>query len=217
MDTSKKLPKYSVIILDEWEDSHYWSKLGITLRQFFRKCRQLNLFMLCIIPNFFELPRGYAVSRSAFFIDVYFEEGFERGHFKFYSFPEKKNLFHRGKKEMNYGCVREDFKGEFYDGYVVGREEYLEKKRRDLEGTEELIKPHDVIKRVYLANFDWLLATGMSKGMIAKSFGISERTGQKWRAKEDEPFVSDRANGYINPPKKESDDVREEGAEGEEG
>ncbi len=55
IERAYKLPKYSCIILDEWEDTHYWSELGVTLRQFFRKCRQLNLFMICIIPNYFQM------------------------------------------------------------------------------------------------------------------------------------------------------------------
>jgi len=42
IDRAFKLPKYSFLLLDEWEDAHYWSELGLTLRQFFRKCRQLN-------------------------------------------------------------------------------------------------------------------------------------------------------------------------------
>jgi len=184
MDTSKKIPQYSVIILDEWEDSHYWSKLGITLRQFFRKCRQLNLFMICIIPNFFELPRGYAVSRSAFFIDVCFRDGFERGLFKFYSFPTKKRLYHKGKKEMDYGVVKPDFMGDFGDGYVVGREEYLEKKRKDLEGTEELIKPNEVKKNVFLELFPLLKGFGATTAQLSRAFGVSDRTIARWKAPE---------------------------------
>ena len=190
MDTSKKIPQYSIIILDEWEDSHYWSKLGITLRQFFRKCRQLNLFMVCIIPNFFELPRGYAVSRSAFFIDICVRDGFERGLFKFYSFPTKKRLYHKGKKEMDYGVVKPDFMGDFGDGYVVPREDYLEKKRKDLEGTEELIKPNEVRKSVYLAIAENIRAFGVTWSVINKAFGISDRTGGSWRHIEADGSVS---------------------------
>jgi len=196
IDVSKTLPPYSVIILDEWEDSHYWSKLGITLRQFFRKCRQLNLFMLCIIPNFFELPRGYAISRSAFFIDVYFGEDFQRGLFKFYGFPTKKRLFHKGKKEMDYGVVREDFRGEFTDGYVVGRAEYMEKKRKDLENSEELIKPNEVRKKVYLEIAENIKELGVNWDVINKAFGISDATGGRWRAREPdvEVLVSHSSN-----------------------
>ena len=199
MDTSKKLPPYSIIILDEWEDSHYWSKLGITLRQFFRKCRQLNLFMICIIPNFFELPRGYAVSRSAFFIDICFRDNFERGLFKFYGFPTKKKLYHKGKKEMDYGVVKPDFMGDFGDGYVVGREEYLEKKRKDLEGTEEVIKPNDVKKRVYLGLYERLKAFGATEKELGALFGVDVKTLYSWRLVEAEGSVSGRGDLPIIP------------------
>jgi len=197
MDTSKKLPKYSIIILDEWEDSHYWSKLGITLRQFFRKCRQLNLFMICIIPNFFELPRGYAVSRSAFFIDICFRDNFERGLFKFYGFPTKKRLYHKGKKEMDYGVIKPDFTGDFGDGYVVPRADYLEKKRKDLEGTEELIKPNEVRKQVYLELYQWLKGLGATIKQFELAFGVSERTLARWRAPKSEVSLSDRLTAPI--------------------
>jgi len=72
MEIAPNLPKYSCIVLDEWDEKTYFDKLALALRQFFRKCRQLNLFMIIIIPDFFQLPKGYAISRSVFAIDVKF-------------------------------------------------------------------------------------------------------------------------------------------------
>ena len=138
IDRSFKLPKYSCIILDEWEDLHYWSELGTTLRQFFRKCRQLNLFMIVIIPNFFQLNMNYAIGRSIFFIDVRFGDGFERGFFKFYNFERKRDLYLQGKKEHNYNVVGANFEGRFPDGYAVPRELYLQQKHEDLARYEKL-------------------------------------------------------------------------------
>ena len=140
IEKSFKVPKYSYILLDEWEDNHYWSELGMTLRQFFRKCRQLNLFIMCIIPNWFELPKGYAISRSIFAIDVRFEDGFKRGFFRFYDFASKRKLYIKGKKEHNYNVARSSFAGKFTDGYGVPRQEYLDAKKQDLvkyEGEDE--------------------------------------------------------------------------------
>lgn len=126
------IPKYSCIILDEWEDASYWSELGMTLRQFFRKCRQLNLFMICIIPNWFQLPLPYAVSRSAFAIDVKFNNQLDRGFFDFYNFPAKKNLYILGKRTHNYGAWKRTFPGNFVDGYGVDEAEYRKKKYDDM-------------------------------------------------------------------------------------
>lgn len=133
-----KLPKYSIIILDEWEDLHYWSELAVSLRHFFRKCRQLNLFMLIIIPNFFQLPIPYAITRSIFAIDVHFAEDFERGFFKFYNFNAKKDLYIKGKKFFNYKASPPNFQGRFIDGYVVNEKEYRDRKYKDMvEDAEE--------------------------------------------------------------------------------
>lgn len=136
IDRSFDVPKYSMILLDEWEDAHYWSELGITLRTFFRKCRQQNLFILMIIPNFFQLPMSYAIGRSIFAIDVYFGKGFSRGNFKFYGFKSKRRLFLNGKKFHNYNAQASDFDGRFFDGYGVPREDYIKAKALDLEKWE---------------------------------------------------------------------------------
>jgi DNA-binding XRE family transcriptional regulator len=127
-----ELPKYSFILLDEWEDQTYWSELGKTLRQFFRKCRQLNLFMIVIIPNWFQLNMSYAIGRSAFAIDVKFEKDFQRGYFSFYSFAAKRELYIKGKKEHNYKVVRPTFNGMFVDGYGVNEQEYRTRKLKDM-------------------------------------------------------------------------------------
>ena len=129
---SFELPKYSCILLDEWEDASYWSELGMSLRQFFRKCRQLNLLMLVIIPNWFQLNINYAVSRSTFAIDVRFNNNFERGFFGFYNFRDKRMLYILGKKTHNYKCCRNTFHGRFINGYGVDENKYREYKMRDM-------------------------------------------------------------------------------------
>lgn len=141
IERSFKIPKYSVIILDEWEDAHYWSELAVSLRDFFRKCRQLNLLMLIIIPNFFQLPSSYAINRSVFAVDVKFEGEFQRGFFSFYNYERKKELYVKGKKFMNYHCVDANFSGRFLDGYPVGREVYLDAKYKAFADRENEVKP----------------------------------------------------------------------------
>ena len=137
MERAFQVPKYSYVLLDEWEDSHYWSELGITLRQFFRKCRQLNLFIMCIIPNWFQLPLNYAISRSIFAIDVRFNNNLDRGFFSFYNFPSKRILYIQGKKNHNYKISRPTFYGRFPDGYGVDELSYRKKKFEDMIRSEQ--------------------------------------------------------------------------------
>ena len=205
IERSFKIPKYSTIILDEWEDSHYWSELGMSLRQFFRKCRQLNLFMLIIIPNFFQLPLAYAVSRSVFFIDVKFAGEFERGYFRFFSFNKKKDLYLRGKKTQNYGIVKPDFWGRFSDGYVIPEKEYRRVKYLDMlkfeskdskPPTEKEIKVK-LFKQIY-QNLEKISIKDLSRG-----FGISERTAYRWLKEKDETDFDNKTHILNNLMRKE--------------
>ena len=183
---SFEITKYSFILLDEWEDASYWSKLGMTLRQFFRKCRQLNLFMICIIPNWFQLPLHYAVSRSIFAIDVKFDDNLERGNFAFYNFPDKRKLYIIGKKTHNYYCTKSTFAGNFTDGYGVDEEEYRKKKYEDMlkydeENPEAMTKSQietNVYRKIMPKLKEYFKDTSNKK--FGELFEVSERTINRW-------------------------------------
>jgi hypothetical protein len=180
-----QVPKYSFLLLDEWEDAHYWSELGTTLRQFFRKCRQLNLFIGIIIPNYFQLPMNYALGRSIFAIDVKFTGDFERGNYSFYNFEQKRTLYILGKKTHNYHVVKPAFSGVFNDGYGIPKEEYLKAKREDLEkwdnDEEQTLKPElirfDTKIRILRILFDRKILTTR---MISEIYDCPLRTAQRW-------------------------------------
>ena len=181
-----QVPKYSYILLDEWEDAHYWSELGMTLRQFFRKCRQLNLFIMCIIPSWFEFPKGYALSRSVFAIDVRFEGAFERGYFRFYDFKAKKNLYIKGKKEHNYDVVRYSFTGRFTDGYGVPKQEYIDAKLSDLKHWEEdepTPQTSTEIKAEFMQKF-LVKFPNLTTKDLQEITGLSERTIYRYKSRE---------------------------------
>jgi len=134
MDLAFDLPPYSVIILDEGDDltAQHYSHLAVKLRRFFRKCGQLNLFLILIIPDYFELPKTYAITRSTFLIDVQFKGNFQRGFFSFYSLKTKRMLYYKGKRYGDYGCVNSDFEGRFGASYLVDEKEYRKKKKQDM-------------------------------------------------------------------------------------
>ena len=180
---SFELPKYSTIILDEWEDAHYWSELGMTLREFFRKCRQLNLFIIIIIPNYFQLTPSYALNRSVFAVDVKFAGDFERGFFDFYNFRGKKELYLKGKRTQNYGVQRPNFSGRFVMGYSVGEKQYRDAKYRDMKRSEEEGAKPKISPRVISME----LCRKMRKNMphmtqqeLAQAFSVSDRTIRTW-------------------------------------
>ena len=181
-----EVPKYSFVLVDEWEDSTYWGELGMSLRQFFRKCRQLNLFMMLIIPNWFQLPLSYAVSRSAFAIDVKFEDGFQRGFFDFYDFESKRYLYIKGKKYHHYKVQRPTFQGRFTDGYGLPEKEYRKAKYQDMMeyDAQEKKKPteYEIKVKMFQQIKDKIKekVPNFTNKDFADSFSVSERTIIRW-------------------------------------
>lgn len=204
IERSFEVPKYSCIVLDEWEDAHYWSELGMTLRQFFRKCRQLNLFILIIIPNFFQLPPSYALGRSVFAIDIKFQGKFERGFFDFYNFDAKRELYLKGKKTQNYKVTKPTFQGRFTDGYGIPEDEYRKAKLEDLKMWDEDEKkdkdnnPHEIKRQIVslIKKKFSLIDINKPTLSLARIFNVDERTIQRW-VKDKECFDTDMATGYI--------------------
>jgi len=100
---------------------------------YYRECGQYNLLNILVLPEFFDLPKGIALSRSIFLIDVYYtatDDGFfKRGYFNFYSRPNKKWLYLKGKKELNYKAYQWDFHGRFYEFYPINEKAYRAKKQ----------------------------------------------------------------------------------------
>ena len=187
IEKSFNVPKYSYILLDEWEDANYWSELGMNLRQFFRKCRQLNLFMMCIIPNWFQLPLSYAVSRSIFSIDVQYTNDLQRGNFSFYNFPAKRILYVGGKRGHNYRIIKPTFKGSFPDGYGVDEQKYCKKKKDDMDeyDRENPVKKtksmmEKEIKSKILQKY-YELNPNCSREECANLFEVSKKTITMWK------------------------------------
>ena len=188
MDKALKLPKYSVIVLDEGDDmvENFWSKKAKDMRRFFRKCGQLNLFVILILPDFFEMPRIYAITRSSFLINVKFQGEFNRGYFDFYSQASKRMLYIKGKKFSDYTVIPPDFDGIFAKFYTVGEEVYKKKKLEDLENEQdedEKNKTPTQIKREYreeiMVNYLRAKKEGEKKltnRSLGKMFDIAEET-----------------------------------------
>lgn len=132
--------KYCPLGYDEagetMEGTKTQSKELKAVRDYLRECGQYNFLNILVMPEFFDLPKGIAITRSIFLIDIYYtadEEGiFRRGYFRFYSRRNKKHLYLRGKKELNYNAYQFNFDGRFYPFYPVEEEEYRELKKEAL-------------------------------------------------------------------------------------
>lgn len=182
-----QFPKYSVLDLDEGDDliEHYWSVLAKNLRRFFRKAGQLNHFVILVLPDFFELPKTYAITRSSCLINVEFVGKFERGFFGFYNFKTKKELYLKGKKFANYKATAANFRGRFANVYTVPEKEYRKKKVKDMEEIEEeeTKTPYEIEKETEKKCFKKVysglkkIKKGINIRKLSSIFGFSHMKG----------------------------------------
>jgi len=135
---------YSPLIFDEagadLEGRKAMQSVTQDVIDYFRECGQYNMLNILVIPEYFDLPKGIAMSRSIFLIDVNYqadENGiFQRGFFYFYSRKKKKELYLKGKRDLNYKCVPYNFAGRFPNFYPIDEKGYRQLKQRALSSRE---------------------------------------------------------------------------------
>jgi len=134
------------------------------VKDYLRECGQYNFLNILVMPEFFDLPKGIAVTRSIFLIDVYYvsnEEGiFERGYFKFYSRKNKKQLYLKGKKELDYNAHKYNFNGKFPNFYPIDEEEYRKAKQvalkeRETNKKDKILEFRDASWAILSKIFGW--------------------------------------------------------------
>ena len=139
--------KYQCVIFDEAYGSlasrRAMSLTNHMLVDMMAEIRQKNLFVILVLPSFFELDKYPAIHRCRCLIHVYHHR-FQRGFFRLYSYKKKRTMYLLGKKIYNYKCVKSSFRGRFMNFYVVDKENYKEKKLKSLRATKlSLDKPKE--------------------------------------------------------------------------
>jgi hypothetical protein len=146
----KNSKKNEVIIYDEahrgMASSRSLSEVNKILKDLMMEMGQLNLLVLIVLPTFFMLDKYAALFRARGLFHIYENQG-RRGFWVYYDRDQKKNLYIRGKKELNYNCMKYPHcRGRFYDKYPVDEVEYREKKRKTFN--ESSILPDREKKRI---------------------------------------------------------------------
>jgi hypothetical protein len=90
--------------------------------------RRKNLFVFIVAPTFFDLVKYIAIWRTRALINVYADDNFKRGFFKFYDIEKKKDLYLKGKDTYDYRVEKPNFYGRFTNVWVIDEEEYDKKK-----------------------------------------------------------------------------------------
>jgi len=102
--------------------------------------RQKNLFVVFVLPTFFDLDRNIALWRTRALIHVYTGENLARGRFMFFNNKKKILLYSMGKKFYSYNKPAADFIGSFNDTYIIDKNEYKKLKHKALIESAQIKK-----------------------------------------------------------------------------
>ena len=183
--------KYPVLIFDEagadLESSKVMRYTTQAVKDFLRECGQYNMLTILVLPEFFDLPKGIALSRSDCLLNVYYladEEGyFQRGYFKFFSKPMKKYLYLNGKKNLDYNAGytasrrNYDFFGTFPNFYPFNEDKYRKAKYKALKAREKMTNKELRMKTFLKGAFQYMIDCGLSYKEVAHE--INQRSALK--------------------------------------
>lgn len=133
MDRIKKAPKYSCIVMDEAFSSAN-SRASLTevnraMVGLATEMRQRNLFVIIVLPSFFDLDKYFALWRCRCLFHVYFKMNGERGQYVLFPKTAKKLLYLNGKRTYNYSKPKSPYAPcTFRNHYTVDEHDYRTKK-----------------------------------------------------------------------------------------
>jgi len=147
IEKTNTMPEFSAIVLDESFESLNTkvtnSRAFLRIINHLQIIRQKHLFIILCLPNFFDLSKGIAVFRTNHLFVVYADEGGIRGRFMAFGRNEKRKLYVRGAKYMDYHAQKSNFYARFYrNGIILDEEIYEDMKRKHLMAQGPKKQPH---------------------------------------------------------------------------
>jgi len=136
LDKVRNSEPYSCIVWDEafrgLNKRQAISRVNKKVVQTLMEVGQKNLFIIIVLPTFFELDKYAVLHRAKGLIHVHrdtlrSDKRLLRGFFKFYSYKKMKEMYFHGRFEYKY-CRQCDYFGRFPHYYTVDQEEYRNKK-----------------------------------------------------------------------------------------
>jgi len=145
IERTSKAKKGQAFILDEsFESLNTKVSRGsdfVRIMNHLQLIRQKGLFILLVLPNFFDLSKGLAIFRTTHLFVVY-AENYKRGTFLAFDRDLKRELYVRGNKFMDYNCVKANFYGSFIKKWIANEELYDKLKLKHLieQGKDDVEK-----------------------------------------------------------------------------
>ncbi len=141
-DAVKKAKKGQCVIYDEAITGAFnreaIQQMNVILIKMMAQVRQKNLFMLLVLPSFFDLDKNLALWRSKFLVHAVYGKRFQRGYFKFANLNKKQDIYVKGQKTYYYPARDSawNFKGRFTKHYTMPERAYRNKKSQSFEASD---------------------------------------------------------------------------------
>jgi len=128
-----KVKKGSCIILDEAFNAinsrSSMSEVNRSMGAVATEMRQKNLFIIIVLPSYFDLDKQFAIHRASSLIHVYLKNNVERGQYLIFPRSKKLHLYLNGKKTYNYSKPKSPYPPcTFSNHYTVDEHAYRLKK-----------------------------------------------------------------------------------------
>lgn len=142
--------------------------------------RQRNLFILMVLPSFFDLDKYFALWRCKALVHVFFDDKGDRNYILFPK-EHKKLLYIFGKKTYNYRKPKSPFPVfNFPNYYTVNEEEYRTKKAEAFSG-----------RKVSMKAENWLTQRNSYIEYLVRKIGLKqEEVGNIPEKKVDQAVIS---------------------------
>ena len=182
---SNSLPEYSAIVLDEsfsdLSTSVTRSKQFQRIVNHLQLIRQKKLFIFLLLPNFFDLSKGIAIFRSNHLFVVYSNDEGDRGYFNAYDKTNKRLLYIKGSKFINYHAQKPNFFGRYtLEKKIIDINDYELAKKNHLLSQDLILKEKntkDDFKELICELVERKIQTIQQLSIITKK---SERTIQRY-------------------------------------
>jgi len=181
-DPSRK--KGDCIILDEAflaaNSRSVMSSMNKAIVGLTTEMRQLNLFVIIVLPSFFDLDRTLGIWRSDILIHTYFDKRGNRGRYIVFNYAKKKLLHLKGKKFYSYGCVKTGLPAmRFNKGYTINELEYRKKKAEAFRLKKDFKKSDEKLMKDKVLLIKALQKQGLTYEKIGEELGIHSDSVKK--------------------------------------
>lgn len=119
------------------------NKINKNIIKMLAEIRQKNLFVLIVLPTFFDLDRNVALWRTRYLVHIYINKKRVRGFFSFFNADKKKVLYAAGRKYYSYRHPNPNFRGRFTNHYVVNEKKY---RARKFEALLSQFRPEKIVR-----------------------------------------------------------------------